>query len=202
VATLAMKYAVATNESNACSRCIVACPTAGSAGIVPAAIFSVGEHFQLSTEQMIIGLLNSSAIGIIVEANAMISGAEGGCQSEDGTAAAMAASAITEMRGGTVEECLHAASLSLKNTLGLACDPIGGLVEVPCVKRTAFMVMNSFTASDMVMMGVRSTVPFDEVVDALRRIGQSMPTTLRETAQGGLATTPTGLKVKKEMNLP
>jgi L-serine dehydratase len=199
VSVRAMTFSIATNESNACSNCIVACPTAGSAGIIPASLFAVREKYQLDQEGLVRGLLNTSAIGIIIEANAMMSGAEGGCQSEDGSAACMAASAITEMRGGTVEQCLHAAALSLKNVLGLVCDPIGGLVEVPCVKRTAFMVMNAFTASDLVMGGVRSVVPFDEVVDAMRRIGEAMPSSLRETAQGGLATTKTGRQVKEEM---
>jgi L-serine dehydratase len=153
----------------------------------------------MTEKDLVQGLLNTSAIGLIIEANAMMSGASGGCQSEDGSAAAMAASAITEMRGGSVEACLSAASLSLKNVLGLVCDPIGGLVEVPCVKRTTFMIMNAFTASDLAMAGIRSKVPFDQVVDAMRRIGEQMPSTLRETAQGGLATTEVGMQVKEQM---
>ncbi len=199
IALKAMVWSMATNEANACSHCIVACPTAGSAGIVPASLFAARERYKLTDEQTVDGLLNTAAIGLIIEENAMMSGAEGGCQSEDGSAAAMAASGITEMRGGTVEQCLHAAALSLKNVLGLVCDPVGGLVEVPCIKRTTFMVMNSFTASDLAMAGVTSQVPFDEVVDALRRIGEAMPRELKETAQGGLATTKTGKRVKKEM---
>jgi len=190
---------MATNETNACSHCIVACPTAGSAGIVPASLYAARDRLKLSEEVMVAGLLNTSAIGLIIEENAMMSGAEGGCQSEDGSAAAMAASGITEMRGGTPEQCLDAAALSLKNVLGLVCDPVGGLVEVPCIKRTTFMVMNAFTASDLAIGGVTSKVPFDEVVDALRRVGEAMPRELRETALGGLATTPTGLRVKAEM---
>lgn len=199
VALRSMVWSMATNESNACSHCIVACPTAGSAGIVPASLFGTRERFSLTDEQTMRGLMNTAAIGLIIEENAMMSGAEGGCQSEDGSAAAMAASGITEMRGGSVEQCLHAAALSLKNVLGLVCDPVGGLVEVPCIKRTTFMVMNAFTASDLAIAGVTSKVPFDEVVDALRRVGEAMPRELRETAQGGLATTETGLRVKEEM---
>jgi len=199
IAVKAMVWSMATNESNACSNCIVACPTAGSAGIVPASLYAVRERFGLTEQQLIAGLLNTSAIGLIIEENAMMSGATGGCQSEDGSAAAMAASAITEMRGGSVEACLSAAALSLKNVLGLVCDPIGGLVEVPCVKRTTFMVMNAFTASDLAMAGIRSKVPFDQVVDAMRRIGEQMPSALRETAQGGLATTEVGMQVKAKM---
>lgn len=199
IAVEAMVWSMATNESNACSTCIVACPTAGSAGIVPASLYAVRKRFKLDREVMVRGLLNTSAIGLIVAENASVSGAEGGCQAEDGTAAAMAASAITEMRGGSVEACLNAAAMALKNVLGLVCDPIGGLVEVPCVKRTTFMVMNAFTASDLAMAGIRSKVPFDQVVDAMRRIGDEMPSTLRETAQGGLATTDVGMQVKEEM---
>ncbi len=199
IAVQAMVWSMATNESNACGKCIVACPTAGSAGIVPSSLFAVQKRFDLSHDDILAGLLNTSAIGLIIEENAMLSGAEGGCQSEDGSAAAMAASAITEMRGGTVEQCLHAASLSLKNILGLVCDPLGGLVEVPCVKRTTFMVMNAFTASDLAMGGVKSAIPFDDVVDAMRRIGEAMPVALRETALGGLATTKTGKRIRKEM---
>ena len=194
-----MVWSMATNESNACSSCIVACPTAGSAGLVPASLYAARERFSASEEAMVAALLNTSAIGLIIEENAMMSGAEGGCQSEDGSAAAMAASGITELRGGTPEQCLHAAALSLKNVLGLVCDPVGGLVEVPCIKRTTFMVMNAFTASDLAIGGVTSKVPFDEVVDALRRIGEALPRELRETAQGGLATTATGQRVKAEM---
>ncbi|PIW37307.1 MAG: L-serine ammonia-lyase, iron-sulfur-dependent, subunit alpha [Candidatus Kerfeldbacteria bacterium CG15_BIG_FIL_POST_REV_8_21_14_020_45_12] len=199
IALHAMVWSMATNETNACSHCIVACPTAGSAGIVPASLYAARDRLKLSEEVMVAGLLNTSAIGLIIEENAMMSGAEGGCQSEDGSAAAMAASGITEMRGGTPEQCLDAAALSLKNVLGLVCDPVGGLVEVPCIKRTTFMVMNAFTASDLAIGGVTSKVPFDEVVDALRRVGEAMPRELRETALGGLATTPTGLRVKAEM---
>lgn len=199
IAVKAMVWSMATNESNACSNCIVACPTAGSAGIVPASLYAVRERFGYDEKKLVYGLLNTSAIGLIIEANAMMSGASGGCQSEDGSAAAMAASAITEMRGGSVDACLSAAALSLKNVLGLVCDPIGGLVEVPCVKRTTFMVMNAFTASDLAMAGIRSKVPFDQVVDAMRRIGEQMPSALRETAQGGLATTEVGMAVKEKM---
>ncbi len=199
IALKAMIWSMATNESNACANCIVACPTAGSAGIVPSALYAVRERFALPEQALVTGLLNTSAIGLIIEANAMLSGATGGCQAEDGSAAAMAASAITEMRGGTVEACLSAAALSLKNVLGLVCDPIGGLVEVPCVKRTTFMVMNAFTASDLAMAGITSKVPLDQVIDAMRRIGEQMPSTLRETAQGGLATTAVGLAVKEKM---
>lgn len=199
IAMKAMVWSMATNESNACSNCIVACPTAGSAGIVPSSLYAVRERFGLGEKELVAGLLNTSAIGLIIEENAMMSGASGGCQSEDGSAAAMAASAITEMRGGSVEACLSAAAMALKNVLGLVCDPIGGLVEVPCVKRTTFMVMNAFTASDLAMAGIRSKVPFDQVVDAMRRIGEQMPSALRETAQGGLATTEVGLRVKEKM---
>ncbi len=199
IALRAMVWSMATNESNACSHCIVACPTAGSAGIVPASLYAAKEYFEMNEDDLIRGLLNTSAIGLIIEENAFMSGAEGGCQSEDGSAAAMAASGITEMRGGTPEQCLHAAALSLKNVLGLVCDPVGGLVEVPCIKRTTFMVMNALTASDLAIGGVTSKVPFDQVVDAMRRIGEAMPNSLKETAQGGLATTKTGLRVKKEM---
>ena len=200
-AVKAMLGAIATGENNARMGVILAFPTAGAAGVLPGVIFGSRDKLKLTQDQMVKMMLTGAGIGIIVANTATLSGAAGGCQAEIGTATAMGAAALTEVRGGKPETCLHAASLSLKNMLGLVCDPIGGLVEVPCIKRNAFGAMYSFTGSDLALMGIESFVPFDEVVVALRSIGDMMSPKLRETALGGLAVSPTGLKVAKKMGL-
>lgn len=195
----AIAYAVATGETNACMGKIVAFPTAGASGILPGALVAMEEELKISREKIVDALFNAAGIGLIIAENATLSGAEGGCQAEVGSAAAMTASAITEIRGGTPEQCLNAAALALKNMLGLTCDPVGGMVEVPCVKRNAFGAVYALTASDMTMCGVESYIPFDEVVEAMRNIGKMISPKLRETAMGGLAITKTGEKVKKKV---
>lgn len=200
-AVRAMLGAIATGENNARMGVILAFPTAGAAGVLPGTMFAAKDKFNLSEEQMAQMMLTASAIGIIVANTATLSGAAGGCQAEIGTATAMAAAALTEVRGAKPETCLHASSLALKNMLGLVCDPIGGLVEVPCIKRNGIGAIYSMAASDMALMGVESFVPFDEVVAALRSIGDMMSPKLRETALGGLAISPTGQKVAKKMGL-
>ncbi|HSP22239.1 MAG TPA: L-serine ammonia-lyase, iron-sulfur-dependent, subunit alpha [Planococcus sp. (in: firmicutes)] len=188
----AVSKAVATNEVNAAMGTICATPTAGSAGVVPGTLFAVKNQLKPTREQMIRYLFTSGAFGFVVANNASISGAEGGCQAEVGSAAGMAAAAIVEMAGGTPQQSSEAFAITLKNMLGLVCDPVAGLVEVPCVKRNAMGAANSVVAADMALAGVTSRIPCDEVISAMYEIGKSMPSALRETAKGGLAATPTG----------
>ncbi|MGX9133626.1 L-serine ammonia-lyase, iron-sulfur-dependent, subunit alpha [Rummeliibacillus sp. JY-2-4R] len=187
----AVSKAVATNEVNAAMGTICATPTAGSAGVVPGTLFAVKNKLNPTEEQMIRFLFTAGAFGFVVANNASISGAAGGCQAEVGSAAAMAAASIVEMAGGTPSQSSHAFAISLKNMLGLVCDPVAGLVEVPCVKRNAMGAANAMVAADMALAGITSRIPTDEVIGAMYRIGQTMPVALKETAQGGLAATPT-----------
>lgn len=196
-----MLGAIATGENNARMGVILAFPTAGAAGVLPGVIFGSKEKLKLTHEQMIQMILTASAVGVIIASTATLSGAAGGCQAEVGTATAMAAAALTEVRGESPDTSLHAASLALKNMIGLACDPIGGLVEVPCIKRNGIGAVFSMAAADMAVMGIRSFVPFDEVVQAMREVGDLMSPKIKETALGGLATTPTGQEVAREMGL-
>lgn len=195
----AMAKALSTSEVNASMGKIVAAPTAGASGIIPSALLSAKEKLNLTDEQVIMGLFIAAGIGEIVAKNATVSGAEGGCQAECGTAAAMAAGAIVEMAGGSPEASFHAASFALVNILGLVCDPIGGLVEYPCALRNASGVVNALICADLALAGVKSLVPFDEVVDSMKRVGKMMPEALRETALGGLATTPTGEEIRRRL---
>ncbi|WP_312469260.1 L-serine ammonia-lyase, iron-sulfur-dependent, subunit alpha [Neobacillus sp.] len=195
----AVSKAVATNEVNAAMGTICATPTAGSAGVVPGTLFAVQKKLNPSREQMISFLFTAGAFGFVVANNASISGAAGGCQAEVGSAAGMAAAAIVEMAGGTPDQCAEAMAITLKNMLGLVCDPVAGLVEVPCVKRNAMGAANAMVAADMALAGITSRIPCDEVIDAMFKIGQSMPTALKETAQGGLAATPTGRELQAKI---
>jgi L-serine dehydratase len=178
---------------------IVAAPTAGASGILPGAIITVKEKFNLKEEDMINGLFTAAGIGEIIAKNATISGAYGGCQAECGTASAMAGAGIVEMLGGTPQQCLNAASFSLINVMGLVCDPIAGLVEFPCIIRNASGVINALLSADLSLSGVDCIVPFDEVVDAMYKVGRELPTSLKETALGGLAATPTGEELKRRL---
>jgi len=195
----AMAKALSTSEVNASMGKIVAAPTAGASGILPSALISTAEKFDLSEEDMINGLFTSAGIGQIIAKNATISGAEGGCQAECGVASAMAAAAIVEMLGGEAESCLHAASFAIINIMGLVCDPVAGLVEYPCALRNASGVINAFVAADLARAGVKSLVPFDEVVEAMYKVGKALPYSLKETALGGLAATPTGENFKDKV---
>ncbi|SEN60663.1 L-serine dehydratase [Amphibacillus marinus] len=188
----AVSKAVATNEVNAAMGIVCATPTAGSAGCVPGALFAVKERLNPSREEMINFLFTAGAFGFVVANNAFISGAAGGCQAEVGSAAAMAAAAVVEMAKGTPQQSAEAFAITLKNMLGLVCDPVAGLVEVPCVKRNAAGASNAIVSADMALAGVQSKIPCDEVIGAMYRIGKQMPSALRETAEGGLAATPTG----------
>ena len=186
----AITYAMATLETNASMGLIVASPTAGSAGIVPGLLLAVQKHYHFSDEQIQQALFNAGAIGYLAMRNATVAGAVGGCQAETGIAAAMAASAATELLGGTPKQCTYAASTVLMNMLGLVCDPVGGLVEVPCVKRNVIGSVNALSAADMALAGIISRIPPDQVIDAMREVGDQMHPSLRETGQGGLANTP------------
>ena len=195
----AICYAVATNEVNASMGLICATPTAGSSGVLPAVMFAAQEKLQAEEEVVINHLFTAGAIGYIIANNASISGAAGGCQAEVGSASAMAAAAVTEMAGGTPSQAAHAMAMALKNMLGLSCDPVAGLVEVPCIKRNAAGAVNAFAAAEMALAGVESRIPWDEVISAMYRIGLSMPIALKETALGGLAATETGKCWRKKI---
>jgi len=195
----AVSKAVATNEVNAAMGLICATPTAGSAGVVPGTLFALKDKLNPTREQMVEFLFTSGAFGLVVANNASISGAAGGCQAEVGSAAGMAAAAIAELAGGSPKQSAHAMAIALKNMLGLVCDPVAGLVEVPCVKRNAMGAAIAMVAADMALAGVESVIPCDEVIEAMFRIGQTMPSTMRETARGGLAVTPTGERLKRQI---
>jgi L-serine dehydratase len=195
----AVSMSVAVNEVNAAMGTIVATPTAGACGIVPGTLFAMKEKLNPTREQMVRFLFTAGAIGFCIANNACISGAAGGCQAEVGSATAMAAAAIVEMAGGTPEQSAQAVAIALKNMLGLVCDPVAGLVEVPCVKRNAMGAAIATVAADMALAGVKSVVPTDEVIEAMYRIGQTMPTALKETAQGGLAATQTGRQIEAKI---
>ncbi|OUM93810.1 MAG: L-serine dehydratase, iron-sulfur-dependent subunit alpha [Thermobacillus sp. ZCTH02-B1] len=197
----AMAYALAVSEVNASMGRIVATPTAGSCGVIPGVFVSAQERFGWSDDDMVYGLFCAGAIGYVIANNAFISGAEGGCQAEIGSAIAMAAGALTELRGGTPEQAVHAVGLALKNSLGLVCDPVAGLVEVPCIVRNGLGAVTALAASDMALAGVRSVIPSDEVIGAMLEIGSLMPEAYRETARGGLARTPTGRKIAQDIRL-
>ncbi len=187
-------YALAVLETNAAFGRIIATPTAGSAGICPACLLIWQEERQASDETTMRGLFTAAGIGRVIGLGACFSGAQGGCQAEVGSACAMAAAAICELDGGSPEDVVHASALALQNTLGLICDPIGGYVEAPCMMRNGLFGLHAFGAAAVALSGVRSIVPFDEVVSALREVGNKMPRIYKETSQGGLAATPTGLR--------
>ena len=195
----AMARALSCSEVNAAMGKIVAAPTAGSCGILPAVIITAGEKLNKTEDELINALFTASGVGIIIAKNATLSGAEGGCQAECGSAAAMGAAAVVEMMGGTPAMALDAAAIVIKNILGLVCDPVAGLVEVPCAKRNIAGAVSALTTADLVMSGVTSRIPFDDTVIAMYKVGKQLPCELRETAMGGLATTPTGLRLAKEI---
>ncbi len=188
-----MAGALRMGECNACMKRIVAAPTAGACGVLPAVLLPCARHFSLSREQLVQALYVASGFGMVIAARASISGAEGGCQAEIGSAAAMAAPALVHLRGGTPSMMAHACAMAVKNLLGLVCDPVGGLVEVPCVKRNVIGAMDALSAAQMALAGIESRVPPDQVLDAMAEVGRSLPPSLRETGKGGLAATPFGM---------
>jgi L-serine dehydratase len=189
-------YGLAVLETNAAFGRIIATPTAGSAGIAPACLLTWQEAREASDEEVSRALFTAAGIGKVIGHGACFSGAQGGCQAEIGSACSMAAAALCELDGGTPEQVVQAAAMALQNTLGLVCDPIGGYVEVPCMMRNGLYTLHAFGASAMAIAGLRSIVPFDEVVGALREIGEKMPRIYKETSEGGLAATPTGLRFR------
>ncbi len=195
-----MEKAIKMGESNACMKRIVAAPTAGSCGVIPAVFLSLQEEIGYTDQEMSEALFVAGGIGGVIAERAFISGASGGCQAEIGAASAMAAGAVVYLRGGDSEQISQACALALKSLLGLVCDPVAGLVEVPCVKRNVIGAVNALTSADMVLAGISSKIPPDEVIDAMRMVGKSMPETLRETGKGGLAITETAEKIKKRLS--
>ncbi|MFU0828245.1 MAG: L-serine dehydratase [Lachnoclostridium sp.] len=186
----AISYAMGVLEVSSSMGLIVAAPTAGSSGVIPGAFLAIQEEMQLSDDDMIKALFNAGAIGYLIAYNATVAGAEGGCQAEVGSASAMAASAITELMGGSPRQCLHAATGAISNLLGLICDPIGGLVEAPCQQRNAMGVSNALISAEIALGNIKNVVPFDEAVTVMYNVGRSIPHELRETALGGLAAAP------------
>jgi L-serine dehydratase len=197
-------YALAVMGENSRMGVIVAAPTAGAGGVVPGMLLALEEERHVDPEKTVRALVVAGGVGSIIALSANISGAAGGCQNEVGVAAGMGAAAVAYMMGGDTRTCIHAAALALKNTLGLVCDPVGGLVEVPCVKRNALFAVHGLTAAQLALVGVDSVIPMDEVVEAMVRIGRALPRGLKETAEGGLATTATGCaigqRIKDEAN--
>ena len=191
----AMVKAIAVAQTNACMGRIVASPTAGSCGILPAALLTLQEEKNIPDKDLVMALFTASAIGIVIATNASVAGAAGGCQAECGAASAMAAAALVELSGGTPKQCEHACAIALKNILGLVCDPVAGLVEIPCIKRNAGGVGNALVAAELALAGVESHIHADEVIVAMKKVGDMMSPTLKETAEAGLATTPTGKKL-------
>lgn len=194
-------YALATAEENLRMGRIVACPTAGSCGIVPAVLIAISEEKQISESSLVDALLTAGMVGLIVSNKVQLAGAVAGCQAECGVAAAMASAAATQILGGSVKEILNATALALKNILGLTCDPVCGLVEVPCIKRNAFLAVHAVTAAELALCGVESKIPLDEVVDTLKVTGQLMSPLLKETSKGGLAKTKTASELEKTLGL-
>ena len=184
--------ALCVAESNACMHRIVAAPTAGACGVLPAVLLPYEREFGATHDQLVEALYVASGFGMIIASRASISGAEGGCQAEIGSAAAMAAPALVHLQGGTPEQMANACAMAVRNLLGLVCDPVGGLVEVPCVKRNVIGAMDALSAAQMALAGIESRVPPDQVLDAMAEVGRSLPHTLRETGKGGLAATPFG----------
>lgn len=195
----AVNYAIATNEVNASMGIICATPTAGSCGVLPGVLLSLQKRLRKSDIDIVFALLTAGAIGYVVANNAFVSGAAGGCQAEIGSASAMAAAAAVELAGGTPRQAAHAMAIAMKNMLGLTCDPLAGLVEVPCIKRNAAGAANALTAAEMALAGIESHIPWDEVISAMYQIGLAMPLNVRETALGGLAATETGKQWKKKL---
>lgn len=195
----AMTMALAVSETNACMGKIVAAPTAGSCGILPAVLLSVMEEKSIPEEDVVMSLFTASALGLVIANKASIAGAEGGCQAECGSASAMAAGALVEMCGGTPQMVADACAIAIKNILGLVCDPVAGLVEIPCIKRNAMGTANAFTAAELALAGITSAIPVDEVIWAMKKVGDSMAVTLKETGEGGLAATPTGKALRQQV---
>ena len=197
--TKAMARALAVSEYNASMGKIVAAPTAGSCGIMPGCLVSMMEEYHIAREKIVEGMFTAAAVGMVIAKKASISGAKGGCQAECGSAAAMTAAALVEIMGGTPQQAADACAMALKNQLGLVCDPVAGLVEIPCIKRNVAGIMIAFSFADMALAGIQSKIPVDEVIHAMKEVGDMMPCAMKETALGGLANTPTAKKMKEQV---
>ena len=199
VLTEIIATALKVGECNACMGRIVAAPTAGASGVLPAVLLPIRKKYDFSEEEMVKALYVSAGFGQVIATRASIAGAEGGCQAEIGSASAMAAAALVSLLGGSPEQMAAACATALQNLLGLVCDPVAGLVEVPCVKRNVIGAVNALTAAELALAGVENVIPCDEVIDAMRAVGDVMPAALRETGGGGLAATPTGRRIAEEL---
>ena len=195
----ALYRALAVSELNAAMGRIVAAPTAGSCGILPAALLTMQEEKRIPERDCVMSLFTASAVGMVIANNASLAGAQGGCQAECGSAAAMAAAAIVELAGGTPKMAEHAIAIAIKNILGLVCDPVAGLVEIPCIKRNASGVAGAFVAAELALAGIESAIPAAEVIWTMKKVGDAMSSTLKETAEGGLAATPTGRRLHEHV---
>lgn len=193
-----LSSALRMSECNACMRRIVAAPTAGSCGVIPAVLLPYARRFQTGEDELVKALYVAAGFGSVIASRASISGAEAGCQAEVGSASAMAAAALVYLHGGREEQMANAAAIALKNIMGLVCDPVAGLVEVPCVKRNAAGAMNALTAAELALAGIESRIPPDEVIDAMQAVGEMMPAALRETGEGGIAASPTAIKFRQD----
>ena len=195
----AVRNAIATNEVNASMGLICATPTAGSACVVPGVLLGLSDRYKFTTEQQVRFLFVAGGVGLIIANNASISGAMGGCQAEIGSASAMASAALVDALGGTPEMAAQACAMTIKNMLGLICDPVAGLVEVPCVKRNALGAAQAIVSADLALAGIESRIPVDDVIETMYRVGQDMPSKFKETAQGGLAKSETGMRIEAEI---
>ena len=195
----AMGRAMAVSNCNAAMGRIVATPTAGSCGILPGCLVSMYEDREFAKRDIVMSIFTAAAFGMVIAQNASIAGAEGGCQAECGSASGMAAAALVELMGGSPQQCADALGMSLVNQMGLVCDPVAGLVEIPCIKRNVSGVMIAFSSADMALSGIDLKIPADECIEAMHAVGQAMPSSLRETAKGGLAATPTGIRLRKQV---
>lgn len=193
--------ALQMGESNACMKRIVAAPTAGACGVIPAVLVTLFKEGKVDREEIIQSLYVTAGIGQVIASRAFIAGAAGGCQAEIGTASSMAAGALVFLRGGNTEQIMHAAAMALKNLLGLVCDPVAGLVEVPCVKRNVIGAVNALSSADMALAGITSRIPPDQVIDAMKEVGEAMNDTLRETGKGGMANTPRAREITESLGM-
>lgn len=193
--------ALEMGESNACMKRIVAAPTAGACGVLPAVLVPLYEENKASEEEIVHALYTAAGIGQVIASRAFIAGAAGGCQAEIGAASAMASGSLVSLQGGNVSQIMHGAAMALKNLLGLVCDPVAGLVEVPCVKRNVIGAVNALSSADMALAGITSRIPPDQVIDAMKEVGESMHVSLRETGEGGVANTPEARKIKEKLGM-
>ncbi len=195
----AISRALSVAGCNASMGRIVAAPTAGSCGILPGCLVSLWEDQGFDQKAIVMSMFTAGAIGMVIASRASIAGAQGGCQAECGSAAAMAAAALVELMGGTPSQCADACAIAIANQLGLVCDPVAGLVEIPCIKRNVSGLVIAFSSADLALAGIEAKIPADECLDAMRSVGDALPNTLKETAKGGLADTPTGLRLQKQV---